>query len=71
MVGIKERKLDHIHIPLKYNVEAKTKTTLLEHVHLIHNALPELDMDEIDISTTFLNHKFNAPILIDAITGGT
>ncbi|MEM2210312.1 MAG: type 2 isopentenyl-diphosphate Delta-isomerase [Nitrososphaerales archaeon] len=71
MVNIKERKFNHIQISLKHNVEAKSITTLLEHIHLIHNALPELNMDEIDTSTTFLNYKFNAPILIDAITGGT
>ncbi|MEM1994235.1 MAG: type 2 isopentenyl-diphosphate Delta-isomerase [Nitrososphaerales archaeon] len=68
---IAKRKLDGLKIPLERNVQARTTSTLLECVHLIHNALPELDFNSIDTSTTFLNHRFGAPILIDAMTGGT
>jgi isopentenyl-diphosphate delta-isomerase len=68
---IAKRKLDGLKIPLERDVQARTVSTLLECVHLIHNALPEIDFDEIDTSTTFLNHRFGAPILIDAMTGGT
>ena len=48
----------------------KTTSTYLEYVSLIHNALPELDYDEIDISTTFLKQRFSAPLIIDSMTGG-
>ncbi|MEM3436925.1 MAG: type 2 isopentenyl-diphosphate Delta-isomerase [Nitrososphaerales archaeon] len=65
-----ERKLDHIKICLEKDVESR-KSTLFECVHLIHNALPELNLDSIDTSTLFLNHKFSAPILIDAMVGGS
>ncbi|MEM3078329.1 MAG: type 2 isopentenyl-diphosphate Delta-isomerase [Nitrososphaerales archaeon] len=65
-----ERKADHINISLEKQVESK-KSTLFECVHLIHNALPELNLDSIDTSTSFLNHKFSAPILIDAMVGGS
>jgi|TARA_B100000315_G_scaffold13057_1_gene12307 isopentenyl-diphosphate delta-isomerase len=68
---IEERKSEGIKIPLKEDVQAKNSTTLLEDVTLIHNALPEINFDEIDTSTNFLNHKFSAPFLIDAMTGGT
>ncbi|MEE9585655.1 MAG: type 2 isopentenyl-diphosphate Delta-isomerase [Nitrososphaerales archaeon] len=68
---IEDRKFEGIHISLKEDVQAKNATTLLEDVILIHNALPELNFDDIDTSTTFLNHKFSAPLLIDAMTGGT
>jgi len=68
---IKQRKKDGIEIPLHKDVQAKTTTTLLEHIRLVHNALPELDYDEIDLSTTFLGHRFSAPIIIDSMTGGT
>jgi isopentenyl-diphosphate delta-isomerase len=68
---IEDRKLEGIHISLKEDVQAKNATTLLEDVILIHNALPELNFDDIDTSTTFLNHTFSAPLLIDSMTGGT
>lgn len=68
---IKQRKRDGIEIPLQKNVQARTVSTYLEHVKLVHNALPELDLDEIDLSTKFLGHRFLAPIIIDSMTGGT
>jgi isopentenyl-diphosphate delta-isomerase len=36
----------------------------------VHNALPELDIDEIDVTTTFLGKRLKAPILISSMTGG-
>lgn len=68
---IKQRKKDGIDIPLQKDVQAKTTSTYLEHVKLVHNALPEIDFDDIDTSTTFLGKKFSAPIIIDSMTGGT
>jgi len=68
---IRQRKKEGIDIPLQKNVQAKNTSTYLEHVRLVHNALPELDYDEIDTSITFLKKKFSAPIIIDSMTGGT
>jgi isopentenyl-diphosphate delta-isomerase len=68
---IKQRKKEGIDIPLQRNVQAKTTSTYLEYVRLVHNALPEIDYDDIDTSTTFLRKRFSAPIIIDSMTGGT
>jgi len=68
---IKQRKKDGIEIPLQKNVQARATSNYLEHVRLVHNALPEIDYDDIDTSTTFLGHRFSAPIIIDSMTGGT
>lgn len=68
---IEERKLEGIEVTLSEDVESKNATTLLEDVTLIHNALPEINFSEIDTTTKFLNHKFSAPLIIDAMTGGT
>lgn len=57
-------------IPREKGVGARTTTTLFEYVHLIHNALPELNLSEVDTSTRFLEHNFAAPLLIDSMTGG-
>jgi isopentenyl-diphosphate delta-isomerase len=68
---IEKRKLEGIKIPLEKSVEARHASTYLEYVTLVHNALPEIDFEEIDTSTVFLKHKFKAPLLIDSMTGGT
>jgi len=67
----RKRKEDHIRISLTRNVQARTVTTGFEDIHLIHRALPEIDRQKIDLSTTVFNHKFAAPIIAGAITGGT
>ena len=67
----RKRKADHIRISLNHNVQARKVTTGFEDIHLIHNALPEIDKQDIDLSTTVFNHKFSAPLIVGAITGGT
>jgi len=67
----KRRKADHIRICLEKKAQAKKATTGFEDVHLVHRALPEIDRQSIDLSTRVLGHKFAAPILVGAMTGGT
>ena len=68
---IKQRKREGIVIPLTRNVQAKESSTYLEYVKLIHNALPEIDYDAVETNQKFLSHHFEAPIIIDSMTGGT
>jgi isopentenyl-diphosphate delta-isomerase len=39
-------------------------------VRLRHRALPEIDLDDVDTSTTFMGKKLRAPLLISCMTGG-
>jgi len=67
---VEKRKTDHINICLNEDVEAKKTTTGFEDIQLIHRALPELNLEEIDLTTEVFGHKFSAPIMISSITGG-
>ncbi|WP_412768534.1 type 2 isopentenyl-diphosphate Delta-isomerase [Leptolyngbya sp. KIOST-1] len=65
------RKADHLRICLEGPVQCTQVTTGLEHYRFTHCCLPELDWQDIDISTTFLGHRLGAPLLISSMTGGT
>jgi len=67
----RKRKADHIRIATTYNVQARKNTTGFEDIYLVHKALPEIDRDKIDLTTEVFNHKFLAPIIVSALTGGT
>ena len=67
----KKRKSDHINICLEKKAQAKNTTAGFEDINLIHKALPEINRDNIDLSSKFLDHNFAAPIIVGAMTGGT
>jgi len=68
---IRKRKEEHIQICLEQEVKARNATTGFEDAHLVHRALPQISRKEIDLSTTFFSHVFSAPIIVEAMTGGT
>jgi isopentenyl-diphosphate delta-isomerase len=65
-----QRKQDHLRIVTEEAVAARGVTTGLERYRLVHRALPELDLDEVDTTTRFLEHPLRAPLLISGMTGG-
>lgn len=65
------RKADHIRICLEEDVQCDQITNGLERYRFTHSCLPELNHNEIDISTTFLGKHLDAPLLISSMTGGT
>ncbi len=71
MSSIEKRKEDHLDLAVRGDVAFKETTTLFECVRLVHDALPELDFDEIDTSVRLLGKRLRAPILIAGMTGGT
>jgi len=66
-----ERKGDHIKICLEKDVQAKRITTGFEDVFFVHRALPETDRGKIDLTMKLFDHRFSAPIIVGAMTGGT
>jgi isopentenyl-diphosphate delta-isomerase len=67
---ISRRKADHIDVAASGAADFR-RTTLLEQVYLVHQALPELALAEIDLATTLCGHNLAAPIVISGMTGGT
>jgi isopentenyl-diphosphate delta-isomerase len=67
----KKRKADHIKICLNQKAQARKATTGFEDIYLVHRAFPEIDKQKIDLSTTVFDHKFAAPLIVGAMTGGT
>ena len=67
---ISSRKSDHIRINLEEDVRSGL-TTGLERYHFIHQALPELNLNEVNLSQNIFKRRVRAPILISSMTGGT
>ena len=64
------RKDDHISINLNREVQSSISTGF-DQIQLKHQALPELNYDQIDTSLTLFGKHLAAPILISSMTGGT
>lgn len=67
---LENRKADHIRINLAEDVASRL-TTGLERYRFMHQALPELDANDIDTSLELFGRRLNAPVLISCMTGGT
>ena len=62
------RKDEHVKISLEKDVNAEHN--YWDDIVLVHNALPEINKEDIDLSTDIFGKKLNAPIVIASMTGG-
>ncbi len=65
---IENRKEEHVLIVSQEQVEVPHNHW--DDLQLVHQALPEVDFDAVDLRTTFLGRKLQAPLLITGMTGG-
>jgi isopentenyl-diphosphate delta-isomerase len=68
---IERRKADHLDLCSTDAVRFRDRTTLLECVKLVHQSLPDLALDDLDLSVELLGKRLKAPIAIAGMTGGT
>ncbi len=68
---IASRKDAHLDLCLRRPVDSGGVATGLGGYTLEYLALPEIDLDEVDLSTEALGRPLRAPLIIGAMTGGT
>lgn len=68
---LEQRKAEHLRINLDKDVSFPQLTTGLERFHFVHNALPGIVLDDVDLTTAFLGKQLQVPLLISSMTGGT
>ncbi len=66
----KSRKEEHVAIVLSEDVQHHTVTNGFDQLRLVHNAMPELSLEEIDTTTFMMGKLLSAPFLISSMTGG-
>lgn len=67
---IADRKDQHLDIVLDKRAKPTSLTTGFERIAFEHVALPELQMDDIDLRTAFVGKTLAAPLLVSSMTGG-
>ncbi|MGC2035637.1 MAG: type 2 isopentenyl-diphosphate Delta-isomerase [Thermoplasmata archaeon] len=67
-LDLSHRKAEHVKVVLGGDVEGRYR--YWNDIHFFHNALPEIDFEEIDPSVTLLGKKLRAPLMITGMTGG-
>jgi isopentenyl-diphosphate delta-isomerase len=69
--AISQRKADHLSLAASGEAEFKATRTLLDEVKLVHQSLPELRLDDIDLGAQVAGVRLKAPLIISGMTGGT
>jgi isopentenyl-diphosphate delta-isomerase len=64
------RKQEHVELTLQEDVGFRTTTTGLDRLRFVHNALPEINFEEVDPSVRFLGRRLSFPLMISGMTGG-
>ncbi|HLZ61373.1 MAG TPA: type 2 isopentenyl-diphosphate Delta-isomerase [Ktedonosporobacter sp.] len=66
---VQQRKVEHIRVALEQGISVPQPAGWGD-IHLVHQALPEVDLDTIDTSVDFLGRRLRYPIFISSLTGG-
>jgi len=67
---IKKRKDEHLYINSQKDVKS-SNTTGLEKFRLIHQALPEINLSDVNTSISIYSKTLSLPLMISSMTGGT
>ena len=70
MSGINQRKIDHVNLVATHD-ELDRERGYFDRIHLMHRALPEQNLEDIDPSIMWMGKKLSFPLLISSMTGGS
>ena len=59
---LEERKSEHLRINLEKDVSFPHLSTGLERYRFVHNALPEISLNDVDLTTAFLGRALKLPL---------
>ncbi len=65
-----KRKEEHLRVAMSEDIQCKVLSTGLENYQFVHQALPEIDLDGVDLSTSVFGKTLKAPIIISSMVGG-
>ncbi|HET6528324.1 MAG TPA: type 2 isopentenyl-diphosphate Delta-isomerase [Balneolaceae bacterium] len=68
-MSIKQRKKDHVSLTTNGDVDYRIPTGFDDY-RFIHNALPEVNMDDVSTEAVLLGRTFSFPLFISSMTGG-
>lgn len=66
---IKQRKKDHVDLTTSGEVDYQTPTGF-DRYQFVHNALPEVNVDDVSTEARLLGRTFSFPLFISSMTGG-
>ncbi len=66
---VKQRKIEHINVALGQDISVAQRANWND-IQFVHQALPEVNLEEIDTSVNFFGHRLRYPIFISSLTGG-
>lgn len=66
---VKQRKIEHVTIALENDIAVPQQASWRD-VRLVHQALPEVDLDAVDTSVHFVGQRLRSPLFISSLTGG-
>ncbi|MBC8205687.1 MAG: type 2 isopentenyl-diphosphate Delta-isomerase [Kiritimatiellales bacterium] len=70
MSNIEKRKSEHVEIVAK-DASMDRRKFYFDDIQLVHRALPEIPLADIDPSIEFLGKQLSCPLLISSMTGGS
>ncbi len=68
-MSIEDRKKDHVLISIDEDVESDIPA-MFQDVYFVHDAVPEINLEDVELKTEFLGHELSAPVIVAGMTGG-